>query len=148
KQTTIGHSYNDLKKPEARTMESISIKSKARTELIDITGQIQQTIASAGVNDGLAFIYVPHTTAGLTINEGADPAVRRDIISVLNEIVPWEYDYHHLEGNSPAHIKSSLVGSGIQVIFEDRQLCLGTWQKIFFCEFDGPRNRKAWIKFL
>jgi len=129
-------------------MESISIKSKARTELIDITGQIQQTIASAGVSDGLAFIYVPHTTAGLTINEGADPAVRRDIISVLNEIVPWEHDYHHLEGNSPAHIKSSLVGSGIQVIFEDRQLCLGTWQKIFFCEFDGPRNRKAWIKLL
>ena len=129
-------------------MESISIKSKAKTELIDITGQIQQTIASAGVSDGLAFIYVPHTTAGLTINEGADPAVRRDIISVLNEIVPWEHDYHHQEGNSPAHIKSSLVGSGIQVIFEDRQLCLGTWQKIFFCEFDGPRNRKAWIKFL
>ena len=129
-------------------MESISIKSKARTELIDITGQIQQTVASAGVSDGLAFIYVPHTTAGLTINEGADPAVQRDIISVLNEIVPWEYDYHHLEGNSPAHIKSSLVGSGIQVIFEDRQLCLGTWQKIFFCEFDGPRNRKAWIKLL
>jgi secondary thiamine-phosphate synthase enzyme len=129
-------------------MESISIKSKARTELIDITGQIQQAVASAGVSDGLAFIYVPHTTAGLTINEGADPAVRRDIISVLNEIVPWEYDYHHLEGNSPAHIKSSLVGSGIQVIFEDRQLCLGTWQKIFFCEFDGPRNRKAWIKLL
>ena len=129
-------------------MEFISIKSKARTELIDITGQIQQTITSAGVSDGLAFIYVPHTTAGLTINEGADPAVRRDIISVLNEMVPWEYDYHHLEGNSPAHIKSSLVGSGIQVIFEDRQLCLGTWQKIFFCEFDGPRNRKAWIKLL
>jgi secondary thiamine-phosphate synthase enzyme len=129
-------------------MESISIKSKARTELIDITGQIQQTVASAGMSDGLAFIYVPHTTAGLTINEGADPAVRRDIISVFNEIVPWEYDYHHLEGNSPAHIKSSLVGSGIQVIFEDRQLCLGTWQKIFFCEFDGPRNRKAWIKLL
>ena len=129
-------------------MKSISIKSKARTELIDITGQIQQTIDSAGVSDGLAFIYVPHTTAGLTINEGADPAVRRDIISVLNEIVPWEYDYHHLEGNSPAHIKSSLVGSEVQVIFENRQLCLGTWQKIFFCEFDGPRNRKAWIKFL
>ena len=129
-------------------MESILIKSKARTELIDVTGQIQQTIASAGMSDGLAFIYVPHTTAGLIINEGADPAVRRDIISVFNEIVPWEYDYHHLEGNSPAHIKSSLVGSGIQVIFEDRQLCLGTWQKIFFCEFDGPRNRKAWIKFL
>ena len=129
-------------------MESISIKSKARTELIDITGQIQQTVDSAGVSDGLAFIYVPHTTAGLTINEGADPAVRRDIISVLNEMVPWEYDYHHLEGNSPAHIKSSLVGSEVQVIFENRQLCLGTWQKIFFCEFDGPRNRKAWIKLL
>jgi secondary thiamine-phosphate synthase enzyme len=129
-------------------MESILVKSKARTELIDITGQIQQTIASSGAGDGLAFIYVPHTTAGLIINEGADPAVRRDIISVLNEIVPWEYDYHHFEGNSPAHIKSSLVGSGVQVIFENSQLCLGTWQKIFFCEFDGPRNRKAWIKLL
>jgi len=127
-------------------MESISIKSKAKTEMIDITGQVQRTIASAGGIDGLAFIYVPHTTAGLTINEGADSAVRRDIMSVLNEIVPWEYDYHHLEGNSPAHIKSSLLGSGIQVIFENGQLCLGTWQKIFFCEFDGPRSRKAWIK--
>jgi len=127
-------------------MESISIKSKAKTEMIDITGQVQRTIASAGGIDGLAFIYVPHTTAGLIINEGADPTVRRDIMSVLNEIVPWEYDYHHLEGNSPAHIKSSLLGSGIQVIFENGQLCLGTWQKIFFCEFDGPRSRKAWIK--
>jgi len=82
----------------------------------------------------------------LIINEGADPTVRRDIMSVLNEIVPWEYDYHHLEGNSPAHIKSSLLGSGIQVIFENGRLRLGTWQKIFFCEFDGPRSRKAWIK--
>jgi len=127
-------------------MESISIKSKAKTEMIDITGQVQRTIASAGGIDGLAFIYVPHTTAGLTINEGADSAVRRDIMSVLNEIVPWEYDYHHLEGNSPAHIKSSLLGSGIQVIFENGRLRLGTWQKIFFCEFDGPRSRKAWIK--
>ena len=127
-------------------MEVFSVNSRAKTELIDITGQIQQSLSSADVSDGLAFIYVPHTTAGLTINEGADPAVRRDIISVLNEIVPWQFDYHHLEGNSPAHIKASLVGSGIQVIVEQGRLCLGTWQKIFFCEFDGPRNRQVWIK--
>ena len=129
-------------------MEMISIKSKARTELIDITGQIQQAISSAGLDDGLVFIYVPHTTAGIIINEGADPAVRRDIISVLNMVIPWEFDYHHQEGNSPAHIKSSLVGSGVHVIVEKGQLCLGTWQKIFFCEFDGGRNRKVWIKSL
>ncbi len=127
-------------------MEVFSVNSRAKTELIDITGQIQQSLSSADVSDGLAFIYVPHTTAGVTINEGADPAVRRDIISVLNEIVPWQFDYHHLEGNSPAHIKASLVGSGIQVIVEQGRLCLGTWQKIFFCEFDGPRNRQVWIK--
>jgi secondary thiamine-phosphate synthase enzyme len=129
-------------------MEFISIKSKAKTELIDITGQVQQIISSSEVSDGLAFVFVPHTSAGITINEGADPAVRKDIISVLNEIVPWQHDYQHLEGNSPAHIKSSLVGTGIQVIFEHKKLCLGTWQKIFFCEFDGPRNRKVWVKLL
>ncbi len=127
-------------------MEIISVKSNARTELIDITGQIQQAVSRAGLEDGLVFIYVPHTTGGVIINEGADPAVRRDIISVLNMVIPWEFDYHHQEGNSPAHIKSSLVGPGVHVIVEKGRLCLGTWQKIFFCEFDGPRNRKVWIK--
>ncbi|NIA08590.1 MAG: YjbQ family protein [Nitrospiraceae bacterium] len=127
-------------------MEIISVKSDARTELIDITGQIQDAISATGLDDGMAFIYVPHTTAGVIINEGADPAVRQDITSILNMVIPWEFDYHHQEGNSPAHIKSSLVGSGVHVIVEKGRLCLGTWQKIFFCEFDGPRNRKVWIK--
>jgi secondary thiamine-phosphate synthase enzyme len=127
-------------------MESISIKTGTRTEFVDITAQIQQQINKTGLKDGTVFVYVPHTTAGVTINEGADQAVKRDILSVLNHLIPWDFNYQHLEGNSPAHIKASVMGSGVHIIVEDGKLCLGTWQRVFFCEFDGPRNRKIWLK--
>ncbi len=128
--------------------EFLEVPTGSRTELIDITSSIQNKLDSMNMESGLLFIYCPHTTGAVTINEGADPAVRADIINVLNKVIPWHFDYKHLEGNSPAHIKASLIGESVHVIVENRQLCLGTWQRIFFCEFDGPRRRKLWIKAL
>ena len=128
-------------------MKSISIKTADETEFIDITNQIGALIRENALNNGLLFIYVPHTTAGVTITEGADPSVQRDIMAVLNKIVPRGFDYRHLEGNSPAHVKASLIGSSVTVMVENAAICLGAWQKIFFCEFDGPRSRKIWVKF-
>jgi secondary thiamine-phosphate synthase enzyme len=125
----------------------LTVKSKKQTELIDITSEVQQKAASAGITDGFCFLYVPHTTAAVTINESADPSVKADILMILNEIIPWKAGYRHLEGNSPAHIKSSLVGASEWVAVENGKLVLGTWQGIFFCEFDGPRTRKVHIRF-
>ncbi len=127
-------------------MRSFEVTTSQKTELVDITGRVQGAVTDSGLEDGIVFVYCPHTTGGITINEGADPAVKEDIIAVLNHVIPWNLDYKHLEGNSPAHIKASLVGSGVHLIVENRNLKLGTWQKIFFCEFDGPRRRKVWIK--
>ncbi|MFN2368898.1 MAG: secondary thiamine-phosphate synthase enzyme YjbQ [Desulfurivibrionaceae bacterium] len=111
-------------------------------EFIDITDRIREALAAAGKGDGLCFVFNPHTTAGLTINEGADPAVRADILAVLKQMVPMDYPYQHLEGNSPAHIMAALMGSSLTVIVEKGRLRLGTWQKLYFCEFDGPRSRQ------
>ena len=121
----------------------LSVKTRERTELIDITSNINQLIQKSGTDQGLCMIYVPHTTAAVTINESADPSVKSDILMILNQIIPWEANYRHLEGNSPAHIKATLVGSSELIAIENRRLVLGTWQGIFFCEFDGPRNRKV-----
>ena len=121
----------------------LSVKTRERTELIDITSDINQLIQKSGTDQGLCMIYVPHTTAAVTINESADPSVKSDILMILNQIIPWEANYRHLEGNSPAHIKATLVGSSELIAIENRRLVLGTWQGIFFCEFDGPRNRKV-----
>lgn len=129
-------------------MEQFSLQSSSRTELIDITGNILEIIKTSGIRNGLVTVYCPHTTGGITINEGADPMVKRDILHVINKIIPWEADYRHMEGNSPAHIKTMLTGSSVQVIIENNKLRLGTWQKIFFCEYDGPRKRKVWIQAL
>ncbi len=129
-------------------MKIISVETSAQTQMIDITSKIQALVDESGVRDGIVVVYVPHTTSGITINEGADPAVCRDILSVLNTIIPWKFDYHHMEGNSPAHIKTSIMGSSVHIIIESGKLRLGTWQKIFFCEFDGPRNRKVWVKII
>ncbi len=125
----------------------LTVKTRAKTEFVDITGEINRLLASTGsAVNGLCFLYVPHTTAAVTINESADPSVRKDILKVLNDIVPWEAGYRHLEGNSPAHIKSTLVGASEWVAVEKNQLVLGTWQGIFFCEFDGPRTRKIHVR--
>ncbi len=125
-----------------------SVKSSSKTEFVEISDPIQQIVSDSGVKEGLCLVYVPHTTAGVTINESADPSVKHDILMVLNEIVPWKANYRHLEGNSPAHIKSSLIGASEQLIVEGGRLVLGTWQGIFFCEFDGPRTRKVHVKLL
>jgi secondary thiamine-phosphate synthase enzyme len=125
----------------------LSVKSRSRTELIDITHEVEATIRQAGVQQGICMIYVPHTTAAVTINENADPTVRTDILKVLNQVIPFDANYGHLEGNSAAHIKSSLVGASVLVALEGGKLQLGTWQGIFFCEFDGPRQRKVHLYF-
>ena len=126
----------------------LTVKSKTRTQLIDITHEIQKTVSSSGIFEGLCMLYVPHTTAAVTINESADPSVASDIMMVLNEVIPWKADYRHLEGNSPAHIKSTLVGSSEIIAIENGSLVLGTWQGIFFCEFDGPRTRKLHMRLM
>ncbi len=126
-------------------MESFSVRTSARTEFVDITSRVQDAVAATGVEDGVCTVFVPHTTAGVTINENADPSVTRDILKELNKIVPFENDYTHMEGNSAAHIKSSLVGCSSTVIVRSGRLALGTWQGIYFCEFDGPRSRQVWV---
>jgi secondary thiamine-phosphate synthase enzyme len=114
--------------------------------MVDVTSQVQNELTKSGIKDGRLTLYVPHTTAAITINEGADPAVKADILMVLNEIVPWKANYKHMEGNSPAHVKASLVGPAETLLVSGGRLVLGTWQKIFFCEFDGPRNRKLHLQ--
>ncbi len=127
---------------------TINVRTGSRVEMVDITNEVRNEISNSGIRDGIAIIYVPHTTAGITINEGADPAVCRDIIQKLNQLVPANAGYHHLEGNADSHIKATLVGSSVHVIVEKGAPLLGTWQKIFFCEFDGPRSRRVFIKII
>jgi secondary thiamine-phosphate synthase enzyme len=127
-------------------IQTLQVRSSKQTEFIDITRLVQEIVQKAGVEDGLCILLVPHTTAAVTINENADPSVPRDILMELNKIVPFEDRYQHTEGNSPAHIKSSLIGCSQTLFIESGKLLLGTWQGIFFCEFDGPRNRQVHIK--
>ena len=124
-------------------MESFSVRTGSRTELIDVTSRVEEAVRKSGVEDGLCCVYVPHTTAGVTINENADPSVRRDMLMELNKMVPLDDNYTHTEGNSAAHIKASLVGSSVSVPLQGGRLALGTWQGIYFCEFDGPRSRRV-----
>jgi len=126
----------------------LSVKTSGRTELVDITTKIAKLVKESGVSEGLCMLYVPHTTAAVTINESADPSVKGDILMVLNQVIPWDADYKHLEGNSPAHVKSTLVGASELVAIESGALVLGTWQGLFFCEFDGPRTRKVQVRIL
>lgn len=125
-------------------MESFTVQTRSREELIDITSSVQKILDKVGVKEGVLTVFVPHTTAGVTINENADPSVRRDIVEGLG-VIP-ESGYTHSEGNSPAHIKSSLIGPSLTVLFEKGRLLLGTWQGIYFGEFDGPRRRSVWVK--
>jgi secondary thiamine-phosphate synthase enzyme len=127
-------------------MEQINVLSKKRVELIDITSHVQNIVKRSGVKEGVCYVYVPHTTAAVTINENADPSVINDIQNYLNKLVPFDGPYSHAEGNSDAHIKTSLVGCSKIIVVTNGDLLLGTWQGIFFCEFDGPRNRKVHIK--
>ncbi len=125
----------------------IKVGSRSRTELIDITAEVRDTVRKSGVKDGVCLIFALHTTAAVTINEGADPDVQRDIVEFLNKMVPVSYPFSHAEGNSDAHVKSTLVGASESVIIEEGELLLGTWQAIYFCEFDGPRsNRKVAVR--
>jgi secondary thiamine-phosphate synthase enzyme len=126
----------------------LTVKTRSRTELIDITSDVSQLVRKSGIEAGLCLLYVPHTTAAVTINESADPSVKSDIMMILNQIVPWEAKYRHMEGNSPAHVKSTMVGASELVAVENGSLVLGTWQGIFFCEFDGPRTRKIHVRLL
>lgn len=129
-------------------MTTIDIVSRQRVEMIDITSEVCRVIAATGIDSGLALLQVPHTTAAVTINENADPHVVRDITMELNKVIPFEDRYQHGEGNSAAHIKSSLVGAGELLIVDKGKPVLGIWQGIYFCEFDGPRQRKMHIKVL
>jgi len=126
----------------------LTVNTRSQTELVDITAEVGRMVAKSGVRQGLCMVYVPHTTAGVTINESADPSVRADLLMVLNQMVPWKADYRHMEGNSPAHAKSTLVGTSQTVAVENGTLVLGTWQGIFFCEFDGPRQRSVHLRIL
>lgn len=129
-------------------IKTIKVKTNTRTELVNITSHVKKIVDESGTKSGICYIFVPHTTAAVTINEGADPSVVRDIVSTLNEHYPQRADYHHMEGNSDAHIKTSLVGSSETIIIENGKLQLGTWQAIFFCEFDGARNRTVNVKIM
>jgi len=129
-------------------IHTLSVRTNRRTELVDITGEIQELVRQSGVTEGVCHIFQAHTTAGLTINENADPSVQADILMVLNRIISEKEAYRHLEGNSPAHIKASLMGAQLTVLVSNDRLVLGTWQGVFLCEFDGPRTRKVHIKIM
>lgn len=129
-------------------LQEFTVQTEARSQMVDITAAIQNIVRDGGITDGTCCVYVPHTTAGITINENADPSVISDILSELDKIVPWSDGYKHLEGNSAAHIKSSMMGFSQTIIIQNKRLVLGTWQGIYFCEFDGPRRRKVHIKIM
>ena len=128
-------------------MEKIEfeISTRAKEEFIDMTSRVRKIIEDSGIRTGICTVFVPHTTAGVTINENADPSVQSDILNTLRTMVPETLPYSHMEGNSPAHVKASLMGSSAQIIIHEGELVLGTWQGIYFCEFDGPRRRKVYI---
>ena len=129
-------------------MIRLPIKTNSQTEMIDVTPLVQDQVTESGISEGLCMVFVPHTTAAVTINESADPAVKHDILMVLNKIVPWKEAYRHMEGNSPAHLKTSIIGSSETIAVEKGRLVLGTWQGIFLCEFDGPRTRKLDVRLI
>ena len=127
-------------------MQKVSLRTSKRIELIDITGQVQDILAKSNIKEGVCLVFCPHTTAGLTINENADPSVRKDITNVLNKLIPENAGYAHSEGNADSHIKSSLFGSSLTIFVREGRLAFGRWQGIYFCESDGPRSREIWVK--
>ena len=127
-------------------VQKFSVTTRQHAQMLDITAEVQRAVAENGTQDGVAFIFCPHTTAGLTINENADPSVAADIQETLERMVPWRANYRHTEGNAAAHVKSTLVGHSLTVLVQAGRLARGTWQGIFFCEFDGPRSRQVWVE--
>jgi secondary thiamine-phosphate synthase enzyme len=127
-------------------MEKFFVSTPSKTILVNITSHVREIIADKRFTNGICHIFVPHTTAGITINESADPDVKSDVIMELNKLVPFQDSYQHMEGNSAAHIKASIIGSSVSIFIENGNLQLGTWQGIFLCEFDGPRKRQIWVK--
>ncbi|MBI4642389.1 MAG: YjbQ family protein [Deltaproteobacteria bacterium] len=127
-------------------LETLSVRTNTRTELLDLTSQVQEVVNKSGVSEGLCHVFVPHTTAAVTINENADPSVKADILMVLNKIISDREPYRHQEGNSPAHVKASVIGPHLTILVSKGRLVLGTWQGVFFCEFDGPRSRRMHVK--
>ncbi len=129
-------------------MREITLQTGARTDFVDLTNQVQAAVSDLGLQEGVVVVFNPHTTAAVTINEGADPDVVTDMTAALDRIVPWQDGYLHAEGNAAAHIKASMFGSSVMVIVAGGRLKLGTWQKIWFCDFDGPRRRRIWVRSL
>lgn len=129
-------------------MKTIDVQSRSKEEMIDITSSLTEAVEESGIKNGVCFVYVPHTTAGVTINENADPSVKGDIMMTLGQMVPENLPYRHAEGNSPGHVKASLIGPSVQVFVREGKPVLGTWQGVFFCEFDGPRSRRVHIEIL
>jgi secondary thiamine-phosphate synthase enzyme len=130
---------------EEDAMKSLSIRTQRHTQFLDITREVQMAAAGLGIKNGILTVFVPHTTAGIAINENADPSVTSDMEAALERAIPWEAGYGHCEGNAAAHVKASMMGSSVQIIVENGKLLLGTWQAIYFCEFDGPRSRNIWV---
>jgi len=129
-------------------METLQVKTPSRSAAIDITDLISRKVRESGIKSGLCLLHVPHTTAGIIVNEGADPAVMEDVLSALEKMVPWRASYSHSEGNAAAHIKAIMTGGRTSLIVADGRLVLGTWERVFLCEFDGPRTRKVLIKIM
>ena len=129
-------------------LKEITIKTNTQTQILDITAQVQKVVGESEITEGLCCVFVPHTTAGVTINENADPSVKQDIVMELNKVIPFDDNYSHSEGNSAAHIKASIIGSSVNVPVKNNNLLLGTWQGICFCEFDGPRQRHFYVKII
>ncbi|MCK4244962.1 MAG: secondary thiamine-phosphate synthase enzyme YjbQ [Candidatus Omnitrophica bacterium] len=129
-------------------MEKIFVETTSHTEFLEITSEVEKIVKNSKVKDGICFLYVPHTTASLFINENADPSVRKDIENYLLKLIPEKGNYQHLEGNSASHIRSTLLGSSLSIPLENGSLLLGTWQGIYFAEFDGPRRREVWVKII
>lgn len=129
-------------------MTELRISTTEHCQFINIDRQVQQVVEKSGVVDGVCVVFVPHTTAGITVNENADPDVVRDMKLILDRVVPWEAGYAHTEGNSAAHVKASMMGNSAQVIIRNGKLQFGTWQSIYFCEFDGPRSRTVWVQII
>jgi secondary thiamine-phosphate synthase enzyme len=149
--TRTGHALSDYarfndSKTEHRMFEQLSVRTHSRSSLMDITSQVQELVSQSGIREGICYVFCPHTTAGVILNENADPSVQSDILKELDKLIPWRDNYEHAEGNAAAHIKVSLVGSSHFIPVLNRQLRLGTWQGIYLAEFDGPRTRQVWVK--